>query len=389
MVKMALCIAQFKGFVVQQSLKLKIENIPVGVKWNAQCSAKEAFEQHYYSTLDRAEGQARDKEHLTVKSTVDRQLICLYFHKSQPCISQVEFKFRFDFLKSLIMKTILCRKVLAILLCVAIILFSACNNKQKEQQQTSASATASEHPHADSVLKDNEVKSEAPDAGSKTEQGYALPRQGDQMAQSPVNIISDKTEKDPKQQFSFAFHSDCDAVENLGHTIQVDFKKGSTCAINGKDYTSKQFHFHTPSEHLIDGVTYPLEMHIVNVLTDSSHPDKPSYIVLSVMFKMGAENKFLKEFLNDIPNEEGEKHALQGGEVKLDDLLSQFAESELKSYYTYNGSLTTPPFTEAVQWVILKHVPEASEEQIMKIEKMEGNNARHVQAVNNRKIFSH
>ena len=103
---------------------------------------------------------------------------------------------------------------------------------------------------------------------------------------------------------------------------------------------------------------------------------------------MGAENKFLKEVLNDIPNEEGEKHALQGGEVKLDDLLSQFAKSELKSYYTYNGSLTTPPFTEAVQWVILKHVPEASEEQIMKIEKMEGNNARHVQAVNGRKIFS-
>ena len=286
------------------------------------------------------------------------------------------------------MKPIEYRKLLASLLCAAIVLFAACNDKQKEHQQTSASTTASEHPHADSALKDNEVKSEAPDAGSKTEQGYAFPRQSAQMAQSPINIISEKTEKDPMQKFSFAFHSDCDAVENLGHTIQVDFKKGSTCDINGKNYTSKQFHFHTPSEHLIDGVTYPLEMHIVNVRTESSNPDKPSYIVLSVMFKMGVENKFLKEFLNDIPNEEGEKHALQGGEVKLDDLLSQFAGSELKSYYAYNGSLTTPPFTEAVQWIILKHVPEASEEQIMKIEKMEGNNARHVQAVNGRKIFS-
>ena len=106
------------------------------------------------------------------------------------------------------------------------------------------------------------------------------------------------------------------------------------------------------------------------------------------MFKMGAENKFLKEFLNDIPNEEGEKHTLQGSAVKLDDLLSQFSASELKSYYAYHGSLTTPPFTEAVQWIILKHAPEASEEQIMKIEKMEGNNARHVQAVNDRKVFS-
>jgi carbonic anhydrase len=286
------------------------------------------------------------------------------------------------------MKRIQYHKLSARILCIAIIFIAACKDTKKEEQQTSASATTSEHPHGDSVLKDNEVKSEAPDAGSKTEQGYALPRQGAQMAQSPINIISEKAEKDPKQRFSFAFHSEFDAVENLGHTIQVDFKKGSTCTINGKDFTTKQLHFHTPSEHLIDGVTYPLEMHMVNLRADSSNPDQLSYVVLSVMFKMGRENKFLKEFLNDIPNEEGEKHALQSGKVKLEDLLSQFSADDRKSYYTYNGSLTTPPFTEAVQWIILKHAPEASEEQIMKIEKMEGNNARHVQAINGRKIFN-
>jgi len=286
------------------------------------------------------------------------------------------------------MKTIQYRKLLTSLFCVGILLLSSCKSNEKKQPQSAPSARASEHPHTDSALKDNEVKSEAPDAGSKTEQGYALPRQSAQMAQSPINIISNKAEKDFKQQFSFAFHSDFDAVENLGHTIQVDFKKGSTCTVKGKEYTSKQFHFHTPSEHLIDGVTYPLEMHIVNARTDSSNPDKPSYVVLSVMFKMGKENKFLKEFLNDFPNKEGEKHPLQGSEVKLDDLLSQFPTNDMKSYFAYNGSLTTPPFTEGVQWVILKHVPEASEEQIMKIEKLEGNNARHVQAINDRKIFN-
>ena len=290
------------------------------------------------------------------------------------------------FLKSFIMKTIRHCKLLASCFCVAMILF-ACKGKARGQHETTASATTSEHPHGDSTLKDNEVRAEAPDAGSKVEQGYALPRQSAQLAQSPVNIISDKAEKDAKQQFAFSFHSDFDAAENLGHTIQVDFKKGSTCIINGKEYASKQFHFHTPSEHLIDGITYPLEMHIVNLMNDSSS-NKPSYLVVSVFFKMGQENKFLKEFLNKIPNEEGKKNELQGGEVKIDDLLSQFTKDEIRSYYAYKGSLTTPPYTEAVQWVILKHVPEASEEQIMKIEKMEGNNARHVQAVNDRKVYS-
>jgi len=286
------------------------------------------------------------------------------------------------------MKTIQQGKFLAIALCVVIILFAACQGKEKEQQEKSAAATASEHPHADSVLKGNKVKAEAPDAENKTEQGYAFPRESAQNAQSPVNIISNKAEKDPKQRFSFAFHGDIDAAENLGHTIQVDFKNGSTCSVNGKLYSSKQFHFHTPSEHLIDGVTYPLELHIVNMANDSTDPGKPSYLVLSIFFKMGAENKFLNEFLNKIPNEEGEKHALQSGEVKLDDLFSQFVRNQIESYYAYKGSLTTPPFTESVQWVILKHVPEASEEQIMKIEKMEGNNARHVQAINERKVYS-
>ena len=240
----------------------------------------------------------------------------------------------------------------------------------------------------DTLPGDNEVKAEAPDAHVKAEQGYALPRHTDKLAQSPVDIISLKADKAGKEQISFAFHSDINAAKNLGHTIELEFKEGSTCKVNGKVYTCRQFHFHTPSEHLVDGVTFPMEMHIVNTLTDSANANKQSYLVLAVLFKIGAENKFIKEFLNKIPNEEGEEDTLQTGEVKLDDLFSQFTGNDLKSCYTYQGSLTTPPFTESVQWVILKHVVEASEDQIMTIEKMEGNNARHVQAINDRKIYS-
>lgn len=279
------------------------------------------------------------------------------------------------------------RRLLTISFCFAILLF-ACNGTNKEQQKTSASNIPSDHAPADTLSGDNAVKAEAPDAKVKVEQGYALPRHNAELAQSPVNIISKNADKAGKEQISFAFHSDINAAQNLGHTIELDFKDGSTCIVNGKEYACRQLHFHTPSEHLVDGITFPMEMHIVNILRDSVNVNKPSYLVLAVLFKIGAENKFIKEFLNKVPNEEGKKNRLQTGEVRLDDLFSQFTGSDIKSYYTYKGSLTTPPFTESVQWVILKHIVEASEAQIITIEKMEGNNARHVQAINDRKIYS-
>ena len=279
-------------------------------------------------------------------------------------------------------------RLLSISFCFAVLLLFGCNGTNKEQQRSSASIISDDHAQSDTLLSDNEVKAEAPDANNKAEQGYAIPRHTDKLAQSPINIIDDKTDKAGKEQISFTFHSDINAAKNLGHTVELEFKEGSTCMVNGKNYASRQFHFHTPSEHLVDGITFPMEMHIVNTMVDSANVNKSSYLVLAVLFKIGAENKFIKEFLNKIPNKEGEENTLQTGDVRLDDLFSQFKGNDIKSYYTYQGSLTTPPFTESVQWVVLKHIVEASEEQIMAIEKMEGDNARHVQAINDRKIYS-
>ena len=306
----------------------------------------------------------------------------------QPLIQGFNFHLSLIFHKNSIMNPTQPRRLLAISFCFATLLLFACNGTNKEEQKTSAPTVSGDHVQTDTLLTDNEVKAEAPDAKVKAEQGYAFPRHTDKLAQSPIDIISLNTDKAGKEQISFAFQSDITAAKNLGHTVELEFKEGSTCKVNGKVYTCRQFHFHTPSEHLVDGITFPMEMHIVNTLTDSANANKQSYLVLAVLFKTGAENKFIKEFLSKIPNEEGEENTLQTGEVKLDDLFSQFTRNDIKSYYTYQGSLTTPPFTESVQWVILKHVVEASEDQIMTIEKMEGNNARHVQAINDRKIYS-
>ena len=113
------------------------------------------------------------------------------------------------------------RKLLASSFCFALLFLFACNGTNKEQEKTSASNTPNEHAQADTLSGDNVVKSEAPDANSKAEQGYALPRHTDKLAQSPIDIISVQTGRAGKEQISFAFHSDINAAKNLGHTINA------------------------------------------------------------------------------------------------------------------------------------------------------------------------
>lgn len=211
---------------------------------------------------------------------------------------------------------------------------------------------------------------------------YSLPSRDPGDYQSPINIFSFNTKKTQNTNtFDIHFEDKITEVENLGHTVQLDFKQGSIITINEIHYNFKQMHFHTPSEHLIDGVTYPMELHIVTVNNDN--PNVAHYIVFSILFKMGKENAFIDEFLNIIPKHEHDKVFVKENTIKLKDLLSA---SDITHHYHYKGSLTTPPYTETVNWFVLKRVFEASPEQIEKINAIEGNNARHIESNNNRLI---
>jgi carbonic anhydrase len=274
------------------------------------------------------------------------------------------------------------------LYCLAMILclVSACKDSGKdENKKDTVLNTEQDHPIDTG---NNMVKSEAPDAVSKVTQGYALPRFDEKISQSPINIVSDSTLTDTNQPVSIKFGTAITEIENLGHTIQLDFKAGNDFTVAGKTFTSRQFHFHTPSEHLIDGVTYPMEMHIVNILKDSNVGKSPQYIVVGFLFKMGKENQFLKEFLNTIPEEE-HNSSLPPGKVNFGDLFSMIQNKVMNGYYSYKGSLTMPPYSESVTWIISKYILEASPEQIFTIEKLEGDNARHVQALHARKVLNH
>ncbi len=257
------------------------------------------------------------------------------------------------------------------------IVFVSCN-QPNEKAKTEAST-------ADSTVAANEVNATAPDAQGKKQPGYILPGLDHGFEQSPINIISTVNDAG-KHKITLYFKDEINKIENLGHTIQLDFQEGSTITQDDTIFNFKQCHFHTPSEHQIDGMTFPLEMHIVNMLTNDDKKATPQYLVVGVLFKEGKENKFLADFIKAIPKEEHGTTDVKTGTVKLTDLFGVVGKEVRGHYYNYRGSLTTPPYTESVRWYITKHIFEASATQIETINKLEGNNARHVQALYGRLV---
>ena len=217
-------------------------------------------------------------------------------------------------------------------------------------------------------------------------ENYILPGLDHGLLQSPINIYSFKERNTIKHKVTVHYQDKIKAISNLGHTVQLDFAEGSTITHNGLTYAFKQMHFHTPSEHLIDGMTFPMEMHIVNSIQGQNENDVTRYLVIAILFKMGQANKFIDEFLNLIPKNEHSTTLLKSGAVKLNDLFSGPEIKDVENFYNYLGSLTTPPYTESVEWFIFKPIIEASPEQIEIISVIEGNNARHIQGLFGRTI---
>lgn len=216
---------------------------------------------------------------------------------------------------------------------------------------------------------------------------YTLPGLDHGLLQSPINILSFKGKTSSKHQVTLRYQDKINAVKNLGHTVQLDFAEGSTISYEGLEYEFKQMHFHTPSEHLIDGMTFPMEMHIVSSITAKDKNDLPRYLVIGILFKMGQANKFIDEFLNQIPKDEHATTSLKSGVVNLRNLFSGGMEHrDTKNYYYYRGSLTTPPHTETVEWFVFKPIIEASPKQIEAINVIQGDNARRIQGTFDRSI---
>ena len=191
--------------------------------------------------------------------------------------------------------------------------------------------------------------------------------------QSPVNITG--TIKADLKPLKFNYKAGESQILNNGHTVQVVYDAGSTVVIDGVEYNLKQFHFHAPSENQITGKSFPMEGHFV-------HADKDGNLaVVAVMYKEGKENKALAKLWAHLPKE-GEKIALTPAGNALDLLPQNHA------YYRFNGSLTTPPCTEGVRWIVMKKPVFVSKSQIEAFKTiMEHDNNRPVQPANARTIL--
>jgi carbonic anhydrase len=200
---------------------------------------------------------------------------------------------------------------------------------------------------------------------------YVACSQGKQ--QSPVDIGQVPPSKLPV--IHFKYRPSALAVVNNGHTIQVNYPAGSSIVLDGKTYELVQFHFHHLSETTFNGQHTPLEAHLV-------HKSKGGNLaVVAVLFEEGSANPAIKTVWSHMPKEEGENKPA-GVEVSASQLLPAS-----HTYYTFPGSLTTPPCTEGLTWFVLAHKMTASKEQIEAFAALYPKNYRPVQSLNGRTIM--
>ncbi|MBP2076744.1 carbonic anhydrase [Oceanobacillus polygoni] len=196
--------------------------------------------------------------------------------------------------------------------------------------------------------------------------------------QSPINIEFTQVEENKKlEEIQIHYEPTTFSLANNGHTVQANtVTESNRMVIEGNEYKLAQFHFHTPSEHQFNGQNYDMELHIV-------HEDANGKLaVLGLMIKEGKENEILAPVWEVLPKEETEKDIRVKEPIDLKALLPKNQTS-----FHYNGSLTTPPCTEEVKWVINEQPIEMSKVQIQAFKEIFPENHRPVQTLNKREII--
>ncbi len=195
--------------------------------------------------------------------------------------------------------------------------------------------------------------------------------------QSPINIVTSKVEHSGHQdKIHFNYVTAGTEIVNNGHTIQVNVDAGSSITVHGKEYLLKQFHFHTPSENQINGKNFPLEAHFVHVSKGGD------LAVVGVLFEDGVDNPELRYIWEKMPHKAHREAPIFFSAEHVNNILPKN-----KDYYKFIGSLTTPPCSENVKWMVMKNYSTISGPEVREfLHTLHFENNRPVQEINSRVI---
>ncbi|WP_089286072.1 MULTISPECIES: carbonic anhydrase [unclassified Azospirillum] len=212
---------------------------------------------------------------------------------------------------------------------------------------------------------------EGPAAWGKLSPDFAACEAG--QAQSPIDIVGAV----PAQlgPIGISYPKQAASIINNGHTIQANIQPGASIDLEGQRYDLVQFHFHHPSEHEVADKKAPMELHLVH-----KNAQTGQLAVLGVMIVPGPENTTLAPVWAAMPAKEGKADK----ELTLD--LAKLVPAN-RDYFRYEGSLTTPPCSEVVHWVVLKQPITLSQAQIDAFAALFPDNARPIQPQNRRFVL--
>lgn len=196
--------------------------------------------------------------------------------------------------------------------------------------------------------------------------------------QSPINIISIQAIAQSNNLLAINYDQVKIAIiSNLGFEIMALIEEEYLLKYQSNQYKLLQFHFHSDGEHTIDGVNRLLELHLVHSDTNNN------LSVIGILFEEGSNNIAFQQFLDNLPEKEGQT---KNYNQMID--ITQFLPNN-KSFYSYDGSLTTPDCTEGVNWIIMKDLVQVSSDQITEFLAFRNNkkNNRIIQDTGNRTIY--
>ncbi|MFX1679339.1 carbonic anhydrase family protein [Mitsuaria sp. CC2] len=190
--------------------------------------------------------------------------------------------------------------------------------------------------------------------------------------QSPIDLRD--TIKVDQERIQFDYKPSSFSVVDDGHTIQVNVAPGNGLTIMGRRYELQQFHFHRPSEERINGRQYDMVAHLV-------HKDAGGReATVAVLLERGQDQALIQTVWNHLPLERGDTYTAP---VPID--LTQLLPKD-QGYFSYMGSMTTPPCTEGVLWLVLRQPVQVSAQQISVFSHLYPMNARPLQAPSGRLI---